>query len=86
MDHTGVTPPVAITAPDLADVVLARGPFLTVYLTTEAAVENAAPRSELRWKDLRTELASEGADERALAAVDPLVAGAHLEGACLAVV
>ena len=42
MDHTGVTPPVAITAPDLADVVLGEGPFLTVYLTTEAAVVNAA--------------------------------------------
>ncbi|TMK86544.1 MAG: hypothetical protein E6G57_12145 [Actinobacteria bacterium] len=86
MDHTGVTPPVAITAPDLADVVLARGPFLTVYLTTEAAVENAAPRSELRWKDLRTELARQGADQHALAAVDPLVADAHLGGECLAVI
>jgi len=86
MDHTGVTPPVAITAPDLAEIALGEGPFLTVYLTTEAAVENAAQRSELRWKDLRTELAGQGADEQALAAVDPLVADAHMEGECLAVI
>jgi len=86
MDHTGVTPPGAITAPDLTDVVLGEGPFLTVYLTTEAAIENAAQRSELRWKDLRTELVGQGADEHALAAVDPLTADAHLEGECLAVI
>src|SRR5947209_2158427 len=86
MDHTGVTPPVAITAPDLAEVVLGDGPFLTVYLTTEAAVENAAQRSELRWKDLRTELVRQGADERVVATVDPLVADAHLRGECLAVI
>src|SRR5205807_2078727 len=86
MDHTGVTPPVAISAPDLADIVLGGGPFLTVYLTTEAAVENAAQRSELRWKDLRNELAAQGADEHSLAAVDPLVADAHLEGECLAMI
>src|SRR4051794_257636 len=83
MDHTGVTPPVAISAPDLVDIVLGEGPFLTVYLTTEAAVENAAQRSELRWKDLRTELGSHGADEAVLAAVDALVPDAHLSGECL---
>src|SRR4051812_42904612 len=86
MDHTGVTPAVAISAPDLADVLLARGPFLTAYLTTEPGVENAAQRSQLRWKDLRRELAEQGADDGALAAVDPLVVDAHHEGACLAVV
>jgi hypothetical protein len=86
MDHTGVTPPVAITAPDLAEIALGEGPFLTVYLTTEAAVENAAQRSELGWKDLRNELGDRGADEQSLAAVDPLVADAHLEGECLVVI
>src|SRR3954463_9487754 len=86
MDHTGVTPPVAITAPDLAEIALGEGPFLTVYLTTEAAVENAAPRSELRWKDLRTDLAGQGVDESILAAVDPLVPDAHRHGECLAVI
>ncbi|SRR5581483_7682336 len=86
MDHTGVTPPVAISAPDLVDVVLGEGPFLSVYLTTEAGVENAAQRSELRWKDLRRDLAGHGVDEPILANVDPLVADAHLRGECLVVI
>ena len=83
MDHTGVTPPVALSAPDLAELALGAGPFLTVYLATEASIENAAQRSELRWKDLRRDLEGRGADEAVLAAVDPLVADAHLEGECL---
>ena len=83
MDHTGVTPPVALTAPDLAEVALDEGPFLTVYLTTEASVENAAQRSELRWKDLRRDLQRQGADDALVGTVDPLVRDAHLHGECL---
>jgi hypothetical protein len=83
MDHTGVTPPVALLAPDLGELLLGAGPFLTVYLATEASIENAAQRSELRWKDLRRDLEGRGADVAVLAAVDPLVADAHLEGECL---
>ena len=86
MDHTGVTPRVALSAPDLVDIVLGEGPFLTVYLATEASIENAAQRSELRWKDLRRELAGQGVDGAILAAVDPLVLDAHLEGECLVVI
>ena len=86
MEHTGVTPPGAISAPDLLDIVLGEGPFLTVYLTTEAAIENAAQRSELRWKDLRRELSSQGVDDGILDAVEPLVPDAHLEGECLVVI
>ena len=86
MDHTGVTPQVAVTAPDLADKILRPGPFLTVYLTTEPEIENAAQRSELRWKSLRSELVDEGVPEKALAAVDPLVPDAHHLGATLAVI
>ncbi|HEX2032346.1 MAG TPA: Vms1/Ankzf1 family peptidyl-tRNA hydrolase [Actinomycetota bacterium] len=71
---------------DLARVVAAEGPFLTAYLTTEGDVENAAQRSELRWKNLRAEAAEAGADEAVLAAVDPLVADAHQWGGCLAAV
>jgi len=85
MDHTGVTPSVALSAPDLVDLVLGDGPFLRVYLATEAAIENAAQRSELRWKDLRRDLEGQGVDQGVLAAVDPLVADAHLEGECLVV-
>jgi hypothetical protein len=86
MDHTGVTPPGALSAPDLADIVLGPGPFLTVYLATEAAIDNAAQRSELGWKDLRKDLEGQGVDDAILAAVDPLVPDAHLEGECLVVI
>jgi len=86
MDHTGVTPPVALSAPDLVDlvpIVLGEGPFLTVYLATEASIENAAQRSELRWKDLRRDLLDGGVDDAILQAVDRLVPDAHLQGECL---
>lgn len=86
MDHTGVTPPVAISAPDLVDIVLGDGPFLTVYLATEASIENAAQRSELRWKDLRRDLAGRGVPDTVLGSVDALVRDAHLEGECLTVI
>src|SRR3546814_17729726 len=75
-------------APDLSDLeALAKGggPFLSVYLNTEADVDNAAMRSEQRWKALRRRLAESGAPETALAQVDPLIDRAHLSGAVLAV-
>src|SRR5438067_3492003 len=86
MEHTGVTPQVAVTAPDLAAKLVSPGPFLTVYLTTEPEVENAAQHSELRWKSMRSGLGDEGVPEGALAAVDPLVRDAHHLGATLAVI
>ena len=86
METSGVTPDVAVRAPELAELVQAPGPFATVYLTTEGGVENAAFKSEQRWKALRDRLVEEGAAEQALAAVDPVVGTAHVHGACLAVV
>ena len=86
MERTGVTPPGAVVAPDLADVLKAPGPFATVYLTTERQVENAAQRSERHWKVLRAELADAGVPEAVLADIDPLAPDAHLDGQCLAVV
>ena len=86
METSGVTPRGAVSAPELAEVVGGDGPFATVYLTTEPEVDNAAQRAEQRWKTLRAELVADGADEAALAAVDPLVGDAHLRGPCLAVV
>jgi Bacterial archaeo-eukaryotic release factor family 2 len=71
---------------DLAEVVAEDGPFLSVVLTTDAAVENAAQHSELRWKSLRSELADTGVPEEVLAHVDDLVPDAHHEGRILAVV
>jgi hypothetical protein len=85
MEHTGADPQVAVTAPELADLAQADGPFLTVYLTTEAQIDNAAQRSEQRWKTLRRALNDDGAPDGVLEAVDPLVHDAHLMGDCLAV-
>jgi hypothetical protein len=86
METSGQTPTTAVADSDLAQLALRPGPFLTVYLTTEADIENATQLSQQRWKTLRATLADAGAAEDALAAVDPLVADAHLEGQCLTVV
>lgn len=86
MESSGIATDRRTPLDDLGEVLAADGPFLTVYLTTEGDVENAAQRSELRWKNLRAEATEAGADEAALAAVDPLVADAHHWGRCLAAV
>jgi hypothetical protein len=86
MEHTGVTPPGAVAAPDLADVLQKPGPYVSVFLTTESNIENAAYRSEQHWKDLRRDLSEAGAPEEALAAIDPLVPEAHLRGQTLGVI
>jgi hypothetical protein len=76
----------AVEAPDLAELVRRPGPFLSVYLNTEREVENAAPRSETRWKTVRSDLEPQGVPEAVLGEIDTLVPGAHLEGECLAVI
>lgn len=86
MERAGSTPQVAADTTDLAELVAAPGPFLTVHLVTESEIDNAAQRSEQRWKPVRDEAATQGAPEAALAAVDPLVADAHLAGDGLIVV
>ena len=86
MERSGVTPDVAVTAPELAEVVQSEGPFATLYLTTESQVQNAAQRSEQRWKTVRREMAEAGVPEEVLGGIDPLVPDAHLHGECLAVV
>jgi hypothetical protein len=89
METRGTTPPVGLgpsDAPELARLFEQPGPFLTVYLATENAIENAAQRSELRWRNLRREAEEAGAPARMLDAVEPLVPDAHLEGQTLAVV
>ncbi len=84
MENAGVTPQVAVTAPELVELVAMEGPFLSLYVTTEAEIDNAAQRSEQRWKSLRADAAEAGVPEEVLAAVDPLVAEAHLVGQCMA--
>jgi hypothetical protein len=86
MERSGVIPQVATDTSDLAELAAAPGPFLTVQLTTESQIDNAAQRSQQRWKPVRDDAAAQGAPEEVLAAVDPVVADAHLEGDGLAVV
>ena len=86
MEGSRAVPGGAVVAEDLVALTKAWGPFVSVYLTTEAGIENAAQRSELRWKDLRRDLASQGAPPPILEAIEPLVPEAHLHGGCLAVV
>ena len=86
MERAGLTPLFAADTADLADLVKAPGPFLTVHLTTESGIDNAAQRSEQRWKPVRDDAHAQGAPEDVLAGVDPLIADAHLLGDGLAVV
>jgi len=86
MESAGTTPHVGVTAPDLVEVVQAPGPFATVYLTTEAEIDNAAQRNERRWRQVRDGLATEGAPESLLDRIDELVPEAHRQGQGLAVV
>src|SRR6059058_344501 len=86
MEASGVTPRGAVHAPDLARLFEQPGPFLSLYLATEAEIENAAQRSLTRWKSVREQLRRDGTDENVLAAVDPLVPDAHLDGQTLAVI
>ena len=56
----------------------------SIYLTTDAAIENAAIVSANRWASVRDDLRRDGAPDALLAAVDELVPEAHRSGACLA--
>jgi hypothetical protein len=86
MERAGLTPQVAADTSDLVDLVSAPGPFLTVQVGTEADIDNAAQRSEQRWRALRDDAAARGTPQEVLAAVDPVVVDAHLDGPGLAVV
>jgi peptide subunit release factor 1 (eRF1) len=89
MESSGSSPAGGLSAADVPDIAAtfdAPGPFVTVYLATEPAVEQAAQQSELRWKTLRKQLEASGAPEAALEAIDPLVPDAHHQGRTLAVV
>ena len=86
MERAGPTPQVAPDTSDLADLGTVAGPFLTVQLSTEADIDNAAQRSEQRWRSIRDQAAVQAAPDEVLAAVDPLVADAHLEGHGLSVI
>jgi hypothetical protein len=76
----------AIEAPDLATLVGGEGPFLSLYLNTERAVENAGPLAQQRWKTARRDLEGRGVPGALLDEIERIVPGAHLEGDGLAVI
>lgn len=83
MQSSGHIPPGAVHAADLEKLFQAEGPFATVYLTTEGAIEKAAQHNELRWRSQREQLDAAGAPARVLEAIDQVVPDAHHYGNCL---
>ena len=87
MEASERTPEGAVHAPELASLLTeTRGPFATLYLGTEGAVQNAAQRAQTAWRSARDELSAQGAPEEVLQGIDPLVADAHTKGDMLAVI
>src|SRR5581483_8041534 len=83
MEARGDTPRVWADTSDLAALFERRGPYLTVLLATEASIDNASQRNQLRWRDRREQLVAENVDEAALAFIDPLIEDAHQHGQTL---
>src|SRR3954453_5116118 len=76
----------AVKAPELAEHLGRTGPFVSVYLHTDPDVENAAQRSEQRWKTLRSELAETSVADAVLDRIEAEVSDAHTRGRVLGVV
>src|SRR5919202_3703464 len=87
MEGAGAFPVGGVSAPELADLVAkSEEPFVSLYLGTEPGVENAAQRSELKWKDARRDLESAGASETVLGSIEPLIPDAHTRGNAIAII
>jgi hypothetical protein len=72
---------------DVTEVFRHDGPFATVYLTSRSDVPQAAQELDQRWKAVRRALASQGAPDETLAALDDAVATTnHAAGDTLALV
>lgn len=54
----------------LSDVYQHTGPFVTAYLDVTRSTESGGHEVSLRWRDVRRDLAEQGADEAILAALD----------------
>ncbi len=84
MERSGTRPAPDVPVDDLRELVGAEAPFTSVYLPLERAIDNAAPRNELRWKTLRDQLDGD-APIGVLEAIDDLVPGAHHDAQCIAI-
>ena len=65
---------------EIAKLYTAHGPFVSLYLNTPVAVENAAQRLGLAWRSTRKELLDAGADETTVDALEPAVFDNRTEG------
>jgi hypothetical protein len=70
---------------NLAELFDVPGPFASVYLHDDAAVENAAAVLDRRWRDLRRDLTVEGVPAHVLAELDAVIVHAPEDGELLAV-
>src|SRR4051794_13482651 len=83
MDARGQVPAATPSVADLTPLVEGEGPFLTLQMATEGAVEQASQQNQLRWRGHREALASAGASEKALTHIDGIVPDAHHHGRTL---
>src|SRR3712207_3167515 len=86
METSQALPLHAVDDSDLSDLVRREPPFVSVFLRTEGDIENAAQRSDTRWRNLRTELESAEVDQSVIEAIEELVPEAHTAGGGLAVI
>ncbi|HEU0104484.1 MAG TPA: Vms1/Ankzf1 family peptidyl-tRNA hydrolase [Mycobacteriales bacterium] len=70
---------------DLSTVLNADGPFVTIHVESESAVEQAQDKYELEWKDILAQLSDQGVDERTREAI-AAAKGTHAQGASRLVV
>ena len=65
---------------DIAKLYTTHGPYVSLYLNTPTAVENAAQRLDLTWRSTRKELLDAGVDEATVDALEPAVLDDRTEG------
>lgn len=65
---------------DIRSLLDKRGPFVSLYLDTEGATEDATEELALRWRGMREEALSRGAPKAALERLDAVVDGAQKKG------
>ncbi|AEH10062.1 MULTISPECIES: Vms1/Ankzf1 family peptidyl-tRNA hydrolase [Protofrankia] len=70
---------------EIGQLFTAAGPFVTFYLGLSGELDDVVPERALRWRGLRDQLATAGADGATLGAVDETVARLGPDNAALAV-
>ena len=65
---------------EIAKLYTTHGPYVSLYLNTPTAVENAAQRLDTAWRSTRKELLDAGADEATLDALEQAVTDNRTDG------